>query len=268
MAVGFATVVEEDGVVVRSADVNGFTVGELSFPPGYVQDEYEPELPYLAVVVHGAMEKSFGTGMSFGTGSALTMPVGARHGARFGTEGARIVIVKPRDGSSDLARALRDFVSLRGGGLRWLARRLAAELRASDSAAPLAAEGLALELLAAAARETTSRPRYAAPPWLDEAEEILRTRIGDCVRLSELSAEIGVAPVQVARAFRSRHGVSVGEYGRRVRVEWAAAETACSDRPLVEIAAAAGFADQSHFTRLFKRYVGTTPARYRAFQSR
>src|SRR5918992_169955 len=200
MAVGFATVVEEDGVVVRSADVNGFTVGELSFPPGYVQDEYEPELPYLAVVVHGAMEKSFGTGMSFGTGSALTMPVGARHGAR-------IVIVKPRDGSSDLARALRDFVSLRGGGLRWLARRLAAELRASDSAAPLAAEGLALELLAAAARETTSRPRYAAPPWLDEAEEILRTRIGDCVRLSELSAEIGVAPVQVARAFRSRHGV-------------------------------------------------------------
>jgi AraC family transcriptional regulator len=267
MRAGFAAVVEEEGVVLRSADVNGFTVGELSFPPGYVQDEYEPELPYVAVVIQGAMEKSFGTGMSFGAGSALTMPAGATHGARFGPEGARIVIVKPRDGSSDLARSLGDLVQLRGGGLSWLALRLAAELRASDRAAPLAAEGLALELLAAATRATTSRPR-CTPPWLDAAEEILRARIGDCIRLSELAAEIGVAPVQVARAFRGRHGVSVGEYGRRVRVEWAAVETARSDRPLVEIAAAAGFADQSHFTRLFKRYLGTTPARYRAFQSR
>jgi AraC family transcriptional regulator len=267
MGADFATVVEEDGVVVRSAGVNGFTVGELSFPPGYVQEEFEPELPYLAVVVHGAMEKSFGIGMSFRAGSALTMPAGARHGARFGAEGARVVIVKARDASSGLARSLGDLVRLRGSGLSWLARRLATELRASDSAAPLAAEGLALELLAAATRETTARPR-CAPSWLDAAEEILRARTGDCVRLSELAAEIGVAPVQVARAFRDRHGVSVGEYGRRVRVEWAAVETARTDRPLVEIAAAAGFADQSHFTRLFKRYLGTTPARYRAFQSR
>jgi AraC-like DNA-binding protein len=33
--------------------------------------------------------------------------------------------------------------------------------------------------------------------------------------------------------------------------------------PLAEIAASAGFADQSHFTRVFRRQVGTTPARYR-----
>jgi AraC family transcriptional regulator len=266
MGAGFATVAEKDGVVLRSADVNGFTVAELCFPPECVQDEYEPELPYLAVVLHGAMEKSFGTGLSFGAGSALTMPAGARHSARFGPEGARIVIVRARDASSDLARSLRDVVRLRGAGLSWLARRLSAELRASDSAAPLAAEGLALELLAAATRETATRPR-CAPPWLDAAEELLRARTGECVRLGELSAELGVARVQVARAFRDRHGVSVGEYGRRARLEWAAGETAHTDRPLVEIAAAAGFADQSHFTRLFKRYLGTTPARYRAFQS-
>ena len=60
----------------------------------------------------------------------------------------------------------------------------------------------------------------------------------------------------------------VGEYGRRARIEWAAAQIAAGDRPLAEIAAEAGFADQSHFTRLFRRYLGTTPGRFRAFQSR
>ncbi len=149
-----------------------------------------------------------------------------------------------------------------------LAWRLAAELRATDAAAPLAAEGLALELLAAASREEASRRIDRAPSWLSSAEDLLRARVGDCVRLSELANEIGVPPVQVARAFRARYGVSVGEYGRRTRVEWAAAEIARGDRSLAEIATEAGFADQSHFTRLFKRYLGTTPGQYRAFQSR
>ena len=58
---GFATVTEEDGVALTSADVNGLTVSELRFPPGYVQDAFEPELPYLALVLDGSLEKSFRT---------------------------------------------------------------------------------------------------------------------------------------------------------------------------------------------------------------
>lgn len=260
----FASVVEEEGVVLRSADVNGFTVGELAFPADYVQPEYEPELPYLALVLDGAMEKSLGGGISFAPGSALTMPAGLKHGARFGPRGARIVIVKARTDTRVVS--FDRFEQLHGSGLGWLASRLAGELRASDDSAPLAAEGLALELLAAAGRES-SRRADRVPAWLRSAEDLLRARSGDCVRLSELAAEIGVPPVQVARAFRAHFGLSVGEYGRRLRVEWAAAEIAGGNRPLAEIAVEAGFADQSHFTRLFRRYVGTTPGRYRAFQS-
>ncbi len=84
---GFATMVEDEGVVVRSADVNGFTVAELSFPAGYVQAPFEPDLPYLAVVIGGALEKSFGAGLPLHSGTALTMPAGATHGARFGPDG-------------------------------------------------------------------------------------------------------------------------------------------------------------------------------------
>lgn len=264
MARSFASVVREEDVVLRSADVNGLTVGELAFPAHYVQPEFEPELPYVAFVLDGAMQKSIGGGTAFEAGSALTMPAGAKHGARFGPQGARIVIVKAR--SVPGAISFDRFEHLRGSSLGRLAWRLAAELRASDDAAPLAAEGLALELLAAATRESFGR-MDRAPAWLSAAEELLRARIGECVRLSELAAEIDVPATQLARAFRAHRGVSVGEYGRRLRIEWAAAEVAGGDRSLVEIAAEAGFADQSHFTRLFRRYVGTTPGRYRAFQS-
>ena len=102
---GFATVTQEEGVTVTSGDVNGFTLAELRFPPGYVQEAFEPDSSYLALVLDGAMEKTFRRrSLSFGKGSALTMPAGTRHSARFGSRGARIVIVKPRRvGSSSLS---------------------------------------------------------------------------------------------------------------------------------------------------------------------
>jgi AraC family transcriptional regulator len=266
MGTAFATVTESDSVSVASAHVNGFTVGELRFPPGYVQPQFEPDLPYIAVVLDGSLRKSFRRRtMGLGRADAVTMPAGAEHGARFGSDGARIVIVKASSPSSLVAEHLDRLAHLDGCGFSRLAWLLAAELRAADVMAPLAAEGLALELLAAATRQLDGFAEHNAPRWLTEAEELLRT--GERIRLSELAETVGVHPIHLARTFRARHGVSVGEYGRRVRIEWAAAELARGEASLATVATEAGFADQSHFTRLFKRYVGTTPARFRAAQA-
>jgi hypothetical protein len=65
------------------------------------------------------------------------------------------------------------------------------------------------------------------------------------------------------RAFRQRFGVTVCQYARNLGLEWAASQLA-SESPLAEIAVKAGFADQSHFTREFRRHFGVTPGRYRA----
>jgi AraC family transcriptional regulator len=265
MGSAFATVTEEEGVRVTSAEVNGFTLAELRFPPHLVQAEYEPELPYVALVLDGSLTKSFpARTIELDRASGVTMPAGAVHGARFGPRGARVMIVKAK-GEGPPVRSLERLAELRGRGLEWLAWRLAGELHASDTAAPLAAEGLALELLAATSRETrTERRRRRPPAWLEAAEELVRCRLFDAVALSEVAQAVGVHPTHLARVFRAHHGVSVGEYGRRLRLAWAASEISRSDTPLGVIATQAGFADQSHFTRAFKRYVGTTPARYRA----
>lgn len=264
MGEGFATVTEAEGVLITSADVNGFSLAELRFPPNYVQAAFDPE-PYLAFVLDGGLEKSFCLRtMHLPRGTGVTMPAGATHGARFSSSGARVVVVKPKDPSERVAGCLDRLVELRGGGLNWLAWRLADELRARDAAAPLAAEGFALELLAATTREAHAEPRGRRPPaWLASGEELLRAGIGDRVGLGQLAEAIGVHPAHLARVFRARYGISVGEYSRRLRLAWAAAEIARGDKPLAMIAAQAGFADQSHLTRVFKQYVGTTPARYR-----
>lgn len=263
MGAGFASVFEQDGVGATSAELNGFTVTELRFPRAYAQPPFDPELPYVAVVLEGALVKSFPRRtIELTATSALTMPQGATHGARFGSDGARILVVRPNQVSGRFR--FDDLAELNSREASWLAWRIARELRATDVAAPLAVEGCALELLASATRETAAeRPRSRPPRWLREAEELLRARLDTHVGLAELAEAVGVRPTHLARTFRTHFGLSVGEYGRRLRLARAAAELARSDLPLATIAAEAGFADQSHFTRAFKQHVGTTPARYR-----
>ena len=78
-----------------------------------------------------------------------------------------------------------------------------------------------------------------------------------------LIALAGVHPVHLARTFRREYGVTVGEYARALRLDWAQALLSDPDLSLAEVAAGAGFADQSHFTRAFRAYAGVTPGRYR-----
>jgi AraC family transcriptional regulator len=69
--------------------------------------------------------------------------------------------------------------------------------------------------------------------------------------------------VTLARGFRKAYGRSVGAYLRWLRVARAARELAETDAPLAEIALAAGFADQSHFSNVFRRETGLSPSAFR-----
>ena len=75
-------------------------------------------------------------------------------------------------------------------------------------------------------------------------------------------------PVHLARTFRRVYQTTFAAYVRDLRIECARRELA-GRAPLSDIAALAGFADQSHFSRLFKQHTGLTPSEYRlALQAR
>jgi len=150
-----------------------------------------------------------------------------------------------------------------GGALPHLAARLNHEFHKTDSAAQLAMEGLVLEMLAEASRKSSTKYESLAPSWLKQARELITEQFSERLTLGEVAVQVGVHPVHLATTFRQKYGVTVGDFVRKLRVEKACAELTNGTLSLSTIALKAGFADQSHFSRVFKSYVGTTPARYR-----
>jgi AraC family transcriptional regulator len=147
--------------------------------------------------------------------------------------------------------------------------RMYREFRLTDDQSLVAMRGLALHVIAAASRKLLEPERTAAAGWLIDAEAILRQKFTAPPSLEKLASVVGVHPVSLARAFRRRFGLAPGAYARLLRVECASRELASTDRPVVEIASAAGFAHQSHLTRTFRLHSGMTPHGYRRlFRSR
>jgi AraC-like DNA-binding protein len=99
--------------------------------------------------------------------------------------------------------------------------------------------------------------------WLSQAEELLRAHFLDSLDLDAIGSRIGVTALHLARRFREHYGVSPATYVRQLRIEWAAEQLTGGSGSISEIALTAGFADQSHFTREFKRHTGLPPDRYR-----
>lgn len=81
--------------------------------------------------------------------------------------------------------------------------------------------------------------------------------------LARLAATAGVTRFQVIRDFNRAAGMTPGQYLRDRRIR-AASVLMKTDMPLAEIAAATGFADQSHLTRVFKTIKGLSPGAWRA----
>ncbi len=159
---------------------------------------------------------------------------------------------------------LQEPIFVNGGRAAWLALKIYSEALRTDSASSLAIEGLALEILAELAR-IEARPAGTQPSrWLDQARELLHARLGENLTHDEVATSVGVHPVYLATLFRRRFHCTIGEYVRRLRIEFAASELANSNHSLCEIGLAAGFSDQSHFSKVFKSHTGMTPGHFRA----
>lgn len=253
-----------DGRHVTRVVVGSLEIFRLCFPPSFSHGVIDPAAGYLAVVLDGAVHKSFRhTSSTLERGSCMSIPAGAAHSSAFAPDGCRVVIVRAagEDGERRFHSIVRDCTKVVAHASTTLAWKISKELECRDACSRLALEGLALELLACAGRAGTETDRDAS--WLRTVRDLLHESTPHIVSLHELGEIVERHPAHVARAFRDAYGVSVTTYARARRLEWATVVVASTDVPLARVALDAGFADQSHFTRSFRRHHGITPGRYR-----
>jgi AraC-like DNA-binding protein len=91
----------------------------------------------------------------------------------------------------------------------------------------------------------------------------LHDRFRERLSVASIARTVAIHPVHLSRQFKQAFGQTIGEYVRRLRVEHVCRRLA-TEEDLPTLALEAGFSDQSHLTRIFKRVIGTTPARFRA----
>jgi AraC family transcriptional regulator len=92
--------------------------------------------------------------------------------------------------------------------------------------------------------------------------DYMEHHLGEAISLEDLARVAGVSRFHFARQFRARTGESPMGYLLRTRVERAKTLLLDSRARVVDVSAELGFADQSHFTRTFRRLVGMPPSVY------
>lgn len=251
-------------------EINGFRVTHATFPAQLYLPSHYHEAACFAVVMQGAVDKLFpGQAHTLPPRSLVTMPPQERHCDRFAASGARMLVIEPVTVAEDVlhpcAHLFDDIHVVRDESLYALSHRIARELHNPDAVSTLTINGLIFELLAGAGRRKQSYNGIgAAPPiWLNSVHDYLHDRFKHTFRLADLAEAVGVHPVHLSRVFGLYYGMTLGEYVRRLRVEWARQQLATTAHSLAYLAQAAGFSDQSHFTRVFKAHIGVTPGQYR-----
>lgn len=218
---------------------------------------------HVAVVLTGGFAEREGSGWRDMTPGLLRVSAAASHDLAFGSHTTSCLVI---EAESQLAvptleaLARPQFLSL-DPWLHQLVHRIAEGHRHDAGDATLRLSSLCTEMFAQLERRLDGR-KAPPPPWLAQVRERLHDARG-MVSVSELARGAQVHRVHLARAFRDHFGVPITVYARRIQLDTAQQLLLTSALPLSQVAAVAGFADQSHLTRAMRATLGWTPGSVR-----
>jgi AraC family transcriptional regulator len=256
------------GEKIRSRRLAGLTFTEYLYPGGLRLSKHAHECAYFRFVLRGAFDEACGRRVQACVPSTLTFhPSGEAHTDHFHNRGGHLFSIELE---SQLVERLRESsisidnqIDLQGALFGHLVLDIYSEFQESDELSSVSMEGLALELIAESVRHSRRLVESKPQCRIELAREYLREHFSEPVGLTSVARIIDTHPVCLAREFRKRFGCTLGEYVRRLRIEFARRRMATSNEPLAKIALDAGFCDQAHFSKTFKRFTTQTPTEFR-----
>lgn len=256
---------------------------ETAYDPDQRLPVHAHQRPYLCLVLTGQYEEVSDSGsVEASPFHVILHPPGSRHANRFRERGGRCFNIEMP--AELLGRMLPDGgyrVFDLGGSVSRLAGELYGATRVGNRDAIRKGLGRLLDTLAADAsagfssrgprdgdggegpRPGGSATRGRPPAWLREARRRISQDASGDASMEEIAREVGVHPVHLSRAFRRFYGCTATSFRHVHRVRRSLRELGTEDDTVSAVAYRVGFSDESHLIRIFRRYVGITPGRYR-----
>jgi AraC family transcriptional regulator len=262
--------ISDPATVVLSG--HGFRIIEKKYKRGLEFECHFREHAHFCYVLEGQYTESSGGSVSVTcpAGSLRFNPPGYEHAKSFSAGTHCLLLEIDRavfERVANLTDTLQRPADIRSILCGWLAHCLYQKFLQNDPLALISIEGILLKLLAETARQANGfAPAGNVPRWLRIAHEYLDSNFQRPLTLAEVAGVAGVHRVHLAREFRRRFSITVGEFLRKKRVEYACHLVSKTNDPLAEVAMNCGFSDQSHLTAAFRRQVGLTPGRFRQMQ--
>jgi len=260
---------QHHGEIIDSKSIAGFHLTETTYAPGIKVGKHSHLYACFCFILQGRYTELYrGKAIDCRPSHLVFRPAEEMHADHFGDRDVRCFIIEVENEWLVNLRQrpirLDEPASFKSKSLAWLMSRLRYEAEHVDDFTAMTIEGLMLEMVAEIGRNSVKIRDGRYPRWLKQAKEILHENFAEPVSVADVAASVGVHPVYLASAFRKHNQCTIGEYLRKLRIEFASHELSRTGAPIIEIALAAGFSHQSHFSRTFKRLTGLTPGRYRS----
>jgi AraC-like DNA-binding protein len=223
--------------------------------------EHYHENAYLSLLINGNYEEASRTGENvINPGEILFRPAGYHHANHFMGAGGRclnIELKKELLNNYELASLIpKTALTYKVGTFEYLYRIMYSFANNADTV--LHDEYIFNWLAESAAYKIPTRLL-----WLPRVKEMLENEFESHHTINSIADRVFVHPIYLARAFKEREGLTIGEYQLKMRVKKAMGLLFTSNMPVAEIAYLAGFADATHLIRSFRLYYQVTPARFR-----
>lgn len=259
---------QTSGAVRWCRAVGGFRIIDTAHVNVSRLGHHAHELASLNLVLCGGLPETYGCRThEYPTGFLVYKPPNYEHANDFRGRRTRTLIIEldqsQFESMSEYESSLMQQWDVFHPRISAIAQRLYAELVHADSDSALATESLCYELFSSASRESHRLAKSRRPKWMDSAVDYLHAHFQMGPTIADVAAQVGVCPTHFARAFRKHVGCTPGDLIRSRRLALVLERLFSAEQSCSQIAAEAGYSDESHMIRAVRNAVGVTPGSIR-----
>ncbi len=233
--------------------------------------EHEHERHNIILVTGGYFKENYlNNNNYYERGDLVAHPKNQIHSNKFLTHRASVINIEINsrwlEGLNQNKLIFRSYIRAKQGFITKPIFKLYKLFKSFDVIDQLLIESLIMELIIDLYQQPNGlKESHDIPQWVDKIEEIFHVDYSNRYSLKSLAQIINVHPIYLSRAFKQFTGLNIGEFSQRIKIDRACQKLAFTDLSLTEIALDCGFFDQSHFIKVFKKYIKLTPSKFRKY---